>query len=309
MWVEKTEMCGEFREINLGRWENLTAEEIREKYPEQYEERGRRIWMYRTPEGETFQEVADRFMSALNDIRKRCDEETNLGDGPDILAVAHAGVIRAYISRLTGRDGNRLLEIPSPYGGITELVDSGGDSIPIPVQIGWKPEEFLDEEAISNLYEKYHTPDPVIRHMKKVADFSEKIIEELTDMPEIHPERIRRACLLHDLCRQKKDHARISAAALLAEGYPEIADLVSVHHVSAYSKEEVGSPLSDAEVLFYADKRVKEDQVVTVQERFATSMAKCYTDEAVSRHENMLRKTLCIERKIQRSKGLSIIKC
>lgn len=108
MWVEKTEMCGEFREINLGRWENLTAEEIREKYPKQYEERGRRIWMYRTPEGETFQEVADRFMSALNDIRKRCDEETNLGDGPDILAVAHAGVIRAYISRLTGRDGNRL---------------------------------------------------------------------------------------------------------------------------------------------------------------------------------------------------------
>lgn len=302
-------MCREFREINLGLWENLMAEEIREKYPEQSEERERRIWTYRTPEGETFQEVADRFISALNDIRKRYDEETNIGDGPDILAVTHAGVIRAYISRVTRKDGNRLLEIPSPYGGITELADLGGDNILVPVQIGWKLEEFLDEEAISNLYEKYRTPDPVIRHMKKVADFSEKIIEELTDMPEIHPERIRKACLVHDLCRQKKDHALISAVALLAEGYPEIADLVSVHHVSAYSKEEAGSPLSDAEVLFYADKRVKEDQVVTVQERFAASMAKCYTDEAVSRHEKTLRKTLCIERKIQRLKGLSIIKC
>lgn len=289
---EQITVRDDLREIDLGDWEGCLIREIREKYPEEYRKRGNEIWSYRTPEGESFEEAGRRFGKAVDEARSQS------GPDQDLMIVSHAGVIRAYLTILLRREGKEIFSVPMPYAGITTLKDSGTELTADPSRIGWKPEVFLTKEEISFLYRKYETPLPVIRHMEKVAETAAEIVREIPKAQHLHFDRIRRASLLHDLLRTKKDHAHVSARAVRMEGYPEIAKLIAEHHSADFPPEEENGPLTDEEIVFYADKLVLEDRVVTVEERFAKSLAKCKTDEALTHHEAMYRKTLAIQRKI-----------
>lgn len=353
-------------EINLGEWEGKRVQEIREHFPEVYEARGRALGTYHTPGGESFLEAGVRFQKAIEAYLPDLDESESL------LIVAHAGVIRAYLSLLMGRDLNHLMDIPLPYASVTELevdqqdvedealylektdvvgvrkVDgaSGSEAAGIktcregtcvvPDCIGVRPEEMLDAAEITRLYQKYETPPRVIRHMRKVAELAMQLMdgiqmrgteirsidatgedtvsapsdscvlavemEKAAVMPGLNRVRVMKACLLHDLCRAEKEHARVSAEAIRKEGYPAIAALVAGHHEAAYSEREAQGPLTEAEILFYADKRVQEDVLVSVEERFRESRKKCRSPEACAKHDAMLAKTLKIEKKILKNR-------
>ena len=316
-------------EIDLGEWEGKRVQEIRERFPEMYEARGRALGTYRTPGGESFLEAGIRFQKAIEACLPDMDESEIL------LIVAHAGVIRAYLSLLMGRDLDHLMDIPLPYASVTELLLNredaddealylvkpgvvGGrkvDAAPgseaagikacregicvTPDGIGVRPEELLDVAEITRLYQKYETPKQVIRHMRKVAEVADQLMDGI-QMSGLNRVRVMKACLLHDLCRAEKQHARVSAEAIRKEGYPAIAALVAVHHQAAYSEREAQGPLTEAEILFYADKRVQEDKLVSVEERFRESRKKCRSPEACAKHDAMLAKTLKIEEKIRR---------
>lgn len=349
-------------EIDLGDWEGKSVLKIMERFPEEYEARGHALGTYHTPGGESFLEAGVRFQKAIEAILKSADRSEMAADGKQsscmgsdgnessrvgeidarssdadeeeiILVVAHAGVIRAYLSLLMGRDLNQLMDLPLPYASVTELevcrkaVDSeglcppekpgvgddekadreqGGDDADIktcreeicvvPDGIGVRPEELLDAAEISRLYQKYQTPQQVIRHMRKVAEVADRLMDGMKMCGS--RVRVMQACLLHDLCRAEKQHARVSAEAIRKEGYPAIAALVAVHHQAAYSEQEAQGPLTEAELLFYADKRVQEDRLVSVEERFRESRKKCRSPEACAHHDAMLAKTLKIEKKI-----------
>ena len=387
-------------EIDLGEWEGKSVREIRECFPEAYEARGHALGTYHTPGGESFHEAGIRFQNAMEEILEDSDRsgippfgkrsEAPNSDGnesdhagekdarlPDsatseiLLVVAHAGVIRAYLSLLIGRDLDHLMDIPLPYASVTELllnredvdgealrtaersdvsVDRKLDAAPgseavgnkacregicvKPDGIGVRPEELLDVAEITRLYQKYETPKQVIRHMRKVAEVADQLMdgiqmrgpeirsvdatgegtlnapsdscvlagemEKVAVMPRLDRARVMKACLLHDLCRAENQHARVSAEAIRKEGYPAIAALVAGHHEAAYSEREAQGPLTESEILFYADKRVQEDQLVSVEERFRESRKKCRTLEACAQHDAMLAKTLKIEEKIRR---------
>ena len=352
-------------EIDLGEWEGKSVREIRERFPEAYEARGHALGTYHTPGGESFLEAGIRFRKAIEACLSDMDESEIL------LIVAHAGVIRAYLSLLTGRNLDHLMDISLPYASVTELllnsedvdgealrtaersdvsVDRKLDAAPgseaagikacregicvTPDGIGVRPEELLDEAEIARLYQKYETPPRVIRHMRKVAELADQLMdgmqmgvqeirsvdaageggadastdpgvhvrekEKAVEVPGLNRVRVMKACLLHDLCRAEKEHARVSAEAIWKEGYPAIAVLVAVHHEAAYSEREAQGPLTEAEILFYADKRVQEDVLVSVEERFRESRKKCRMPEACAQHDAMLAKTLKIEEKIRR---------
>lgn len=353
-------------EINLGEWEGKRVQEIREHFPEVYEARGRALGTYHTPGGESFLEAGVRFQKAIEACFPDMEESEIL------LIVAHAGVIRAYLSLLMGRDLNHLMDIPLSYASVTELevdqqdvedealylektdvvgvrkVDgaSGSEAAGIkscregicvvPACIGVRPEELLDAAEITRLYQKYETPPRVIRHMRKVAELAMQLMdgiqmrgteirsidatgedtvsapsdscvlavemEKAAVMPGLNRVRVMKACLLHDLCRAEKEHARVSAEAIRKEGYPAIAALVAGHHEAAYSEREAQGPLTEAEILFYADKRVQEDVLVSVEERFRESRKKCRSPEACAKHDAMLAKTLKIEKKILKNR-------
>ncbi len=77
------------REINLGVWEGMPSDEIEAKYPKELSERARNPFNTRAPDGESPREVADRVLSAVNEIASKHRNES-------ILIVAH-GISLAVI--------------------------------------------------------------------------------------------------------------------------------------------------------------------------------------------------------------------
>lgn len=55
-------------ELDAGEWENMEFTEIRSRYPQLYEERGRSIGTVPPPGGESFARGAERLQDALNRI-------------------------------------------------------------------------------------------------------------------------------------------------------------------------------------------------------------------------------------------------
>lgn len=288
-------MLDGLREMGAGEWENLSFEEIRRDYPEEYEARGKQLGYYAPPGGESFHQAGRRFGECLEGIRK--------GTEGNILIVAHAGVIRGYMCGLLNISLNDIFAIPQPYAGITILREMEAGLVP--EKVGWRPVSFLDEEEIRYLYRKYKTPEQVIRHMEAVAEYLDILRGQIEAsykagegrvLERYDWELLKKAALLHDICRTEKDHAKAGAEALRKEGYEKLVDLVREHHSSEICT-------CDSELLFYADKRVQEDRVVSVEERFEASLGKCTTPEAKEKHKKLYEKTKYIETKIKKLIG------
>ena len=103
------ETMNDLHEIDLGRWDGRYVEEIRREYPEEYLARGRDMWNYRTPEGETFAEAGARFRLAFD----RLTESAAADDV--IIIVAHAGVMKAGLSLLTETAFDEWVSRDIPY--------------------------------------------------------------------------------------------------------------------------------------------------------------------------------------------------
>jgi probable phosphoglycerate mutase len=101
-----------WREISLGRWEGLTKQEVQRRYPGQWEARGANLALHQTPGGESFAQVAERALPAL---------EALAALGGPVLVVAHAGVIRAALCRVLEMPLNNLLRLELDYAGLCLL--------------------------------------------------------------------------------------------------------------------------------------------------------------------------------------------
>ncbi len=111
---------------------------------------------------------------------------------------------------------------------------------------------------------------------------------------------------MHDICRTQREHAKAGADILRKEGYWEIAKLVEGHHSSkgmVDTEQRETSVLSEEDLLFYADKRVQEDRIVSLGDRFGASKRKCKTPEAKEKHQRLYEKAMNIERKIEKAAG------
>jgi broad specificity phosphatase PhoE len=93
----------ELREIDVGEWQGLTWPEIEERYPD-----GVRGWHetgHGWRAGETYEQLAQRVLSAVEDIARR-------HPGGRILIVGHGGTVRAVRAHVEGltvtasRDGS-----------------------------------------------------------------------------------------------------------------------------------------------------------------------------------------------------------
>ncbi len=78
--------------------------------------------------------------------------------------------------------------------------------------------------------------------------------------------------LLHDVAKELslktgENHARLGAALLEQWGFPAVAPIVRDH--IELDPSMLQEPFSESLVVNYADKRVKHDEIVTLDERFA----------------------------------------
>ncbi len=115
----KIELMPEFREINFGRFENLTFEEIGSKYPEEKEKMIQEKINYNFLEGESLTQLHLRVMKAFN---KLLEEKAN----ENLLIVSHGGVIRMILTEILSGDINNYWSIEVDNTRISTIVDHEG---------------------------------------------------------------------------------------------------------------------------------------------------------------------------------------
>ncbi len=121
--------------------------------------------------------------------------------------------------------------------------------------------------------------DNIRAHSLMVARVASLLLQELTDAtdtktPIASKELVLAGALLHDIaktpCLQSRcDHAKHGRDICLELGYPEVAEVVREHVIiTEFSLERYNKGLFLAkELVYYADKRVRHDEIVSLEER------------------------------------------
>lgn len=111
----------ELREMHFGDWEGLTLKEIRERFPEELEERKTDLVNFRNPgEGESIESLSERVMNCFKGILK--DQKGN-----DIVLVGHGAVNRVILCDALNLDLNGMFKIHQDYGCLN-IIDYFPDS-------------------------------------------------------------------------------------------------------------------------------------------------------------------------------------
>lgn len=273
-------VVNDLHEVDLGLFEGKSKEEILNLYPERWQEREKNIPAFTYPNGESFETAGLRFMKCLKKLRAENER--------DLLVVSHSGVIRAFLCLSEGKEISHVFDQKIPDAAMWIL-----DETLKPLRSCFIPTERMN---LAKIYEDCETPGHVIRHMEAVKDAAEEIMDAVHYAGD--REAVSLAALTHDILRAQKNHARAGAEYLRKCGFDEIAALAAWHESE---EENMSEELSPEEILYYADKTVREDRRVSLKERFEASRQKCTTEEALAHHENRLRKALGIEKKIERS--------
>ncbi|MGB9700363.1 MAG: HD domain-containing protein [Thermodesulfobacteriota bacterium] len=144
----------------------------------------------------------------------------------------------------------------------------------------------------------HHVPEHIIRHSQIVYQIASHLGRELNQKgAELNLPQIAAAALLHDIAKiGEDDHSRAGAELLTRLGYPEIAEIVRQHVILDQQKIE---KIGEAEVVHYADKRVKHTTIVSVVERFNDLRARYgKTPEALAWLNQLQETTAAIEKRI-----------
>ncbi|PKY40279.1 bifunctional 6-phosphofructo-2-kinase/fructose-2,6-bisphosphate 2-phosphatase [Rhizophagus irregularis] len=102
-------------EINVGEVDNLTVEEIKAKFPEEYEKQQKDPYHYRYPRAESYQDLAVRIESIILEL----EYEKN-----DVLIIAHESVLRCLYAYLFDRPEDEIPRIVIPRNYLIEIIPS-----------------------------------------------------------------------------------------------------------------------------------------------------------------------------------------
>ncbi len=137
--------------------------------------------------------------------------------------------------------------------------------------------------------------DNIREHSLVVTKLAQEIYNGLAASPRLpYPlpdfRLVTAGALLHDIAKticldESCDHAVLGAEICQESGYPEVAHIVAEHvTLSSYQPERCAQGLfTAADIVFYADKRVRHDEVVTLEERLAYIL-KRYGKQDPARH-------------------------
>ena len=130
-------------EMAAGAWEGMTFTEVQEKYPEEYEERGKNLIHYETPDGESFYHAGARFLNGVRKILSLEEQDPSVSHTP-LVIVAHSGVIRSALCHLGAWSFDYMLCIPQPNAGIT-ILQAKKTAVPTEPENAW---EIIPSEQI-----------------------------------------------------------------------------------------------------------------------------------------------------------------
>ena len=107
------------REMAMGRWEGLTAEEIQGREPDAFATWMASVGEFPFPEGESVPDLVARAWPAFEGLAEA-------HAGAPFAIVAHGGTNRAILCRLLGLPLDRLLAFGQGYGALTVIERAHG---------------------------------------------------------------------------------------------------------------------------------------------------------------------------------------
>jgi len=123
------------------------------------------------------------------------------------------------------------------------------------------------------LLKKYNTPKNILKHSITVNRFANRLTKLLIakGIP-VNKTLVDRAALLHDIGKfealnKGESHEEKGYKILKKEGFNEIANIVKKHSLFSVLNKKEAPTTWEEKIVFYADKRVNEDKVVTLEER------------------------------------------
>lgn len=127
-----------------------------------------------------------------------------------------------------------------------------------------------DNEQCSKLMERYEMLPNIVEHSRQVMRVALAIAGNLRPGIRLNTKLISAAALLHDITKTQslttgESHSQTGGELLRNLGYHEIAEIVEEHVF--FRDFSTGGKLLEKEIVYYADKRVLHDTIVTVEER------------------------------------------
>ncbi|MDQ7784195.1 MAG: HD domain-containing protein [Desulfomonilaceae bacterium] len=129
-----------------------------------------------------------------------------------------------------------------------------------------------DEGQCMALLRKHKTPDHIVMHSQRVWEVGKLLGGELIARDHaIDMDLLRASCLLHDIGKYPcildggGYHDVRGEEILEQEGYPRVARIVVQHVILRVSRED---PVREEHLVYYSDKRVVHDEIVSLDSRF-----------------------------------------
>lgn len=189
-----------------------------------------------------------------------------------VLGADAPGGLREVLARFEAR----ALDVDVDDEGVTiDMDDRDGHAL---VDGLAHREEVPDAAVCRRLLTTHRTPAVVRGHCTAVAEVAGALGRALNQVGAcLHLGLLDAAARLHDIARERPDHANAGATCLVAAGYPRVAAAVA-HHMDA--PEPLPSIPGEAEVLYLADKLVRDATVVPLERRLADTLEHLAGDAA-----------------------------
>ena len=152
------------------------------------------------------------------------------------------------------------------------------------------------------LLQQFDMPEHIRRHSLLVTEVALFLAHRLNgNGSRLDPGLIEASALLHDIGKFSslgtgEDHAKLGAQMLDGIVDPAIAGIVGQH--ISLDASQVAGPITDSLLVNYSDKRVRHDQVVSIEERYQDLIARYAKSPS---HEQFLRKKLALYVELERT--------
>ncbi|MEA2101920.1 MAG: HDIG domain-containing protein [Thermodesulfobacteriota bacterium] len=165
----------------------------------------------------------------------------------------------------------------------------------------------MDEKTINRIIKEQGVPEHIIRHCRMVRHVASGIAFALENRGcRIDRSLVDAAAMLHDISKMESvnnggDHALMGQRLLEGQGYPRVGAIIGRH-------VRLGSfDLNEAMVVNYADKRVRHDEVVSLELRF-DDLVKRYgvSRQRLEHIERLYQDTLKMQQIILDAAGLDL---
>lgn len=159
------------------------------------------------------------------------------------------------------------------------------------------------------LLSKYGMPENIVAHCVAVSRIAVFIAEKIKARGgKVNISLVQAGALLHDIdkiieIKNKSGRHGIMAREILEkEGYPQVAKIAERHVLHKIIKESKEFSIEE-KIVFYADKRVRHDKIVSLSERFEY-LRKTYLQhiENITRAEPLTKE---LEKELMDAAGIS----